>query len=99
MTTPKGPSHFPGPWAWDPEDPEDGHPYSLFSKSAPHGNSALCVYFEPGGDPTPEDLANLALIAKAPEMASMLRELLEGSDKRTHSETLEAARLLLEELP
>jgi hypothetical protein len=65
----------PGPWAWEPEDPEDGQPYSLFSKGVPYTESGLSVYFEPGGDATPTDLANLTLIAKAPEMAAMLREL------------------------
>lgn len=35
----------------------------------------------------------------APDMASLLRELLLGSDTRTHSEILDAAHKLLSELP
>jgi hypothetical protein len=67
--------HSPGPWAWDPEDPEDGAPHSLFSKGLPYTQSGLSVYFEPGNDMTDQDRANLRLIAAAPVMAAMLEEL------------------------
>lgn len=73
MTTPSKPSpHSPGPWGWGEYDDQD---LVNDDKLCQQNGYPMGFYDESGmrGDPTHE--ANRALIAKAPELAAMLREL------------------------
>lgn len=63
----------PGPWCWgdgEPVDPRDWPSYSLSAADGPMG------FYDEGPDScggSPENTANRALIAAAPEMLELLR--------------------------
>lgn len=69
MSTPESKGASPGPWRWRPE------PHSSNVLIAADGDTIATydeAYLQPRG---PRDEVNRALIASAPEMASMLRSL------------------------